>query len=175
MINLNVSGKKYEISREVLSRSQLFAGLLADCPHDNKIMIERSPKLFEHVLAYLFDNKYPYPMKYYPELDYYLISYEKSSLYDANDKIKQELDLIKRNLVSMYNKIDSQDDKEYDVKCEYSCCYETCMKRPKPMCPEHTGLCCHVSERYDGGWKHKICNKQIGEYETLCAKHLLDD
>jgi len=175
MIKLNVSGRKFKVPCDILSKSQLFAGLFSDCPTDGEITVARSPKLFEHVLAYLFDNKYPYPRKYYSELDYYLISYEKSSLYDANNEIKQELDVIKRNLASMYNKIDRQDDREYDVKCKHSNCYNICMKRPKPMCREHTGRCRYVSERYNDGWEHIYCNEQIDEYETLCAKHLLDD
>lgn len=48
--------------------------MFKDCDTiSDEIMIYRSPMLFDHVYAYLLDDAYPYPKKYYAELDYYLI------------------------------------------------------------------------------------------------------
>lgn len=52
-----------------MCKSQLFNTMLADY----------AAKLFEHVYSYLLDDKFP--LKYYSELDYYLVPYDIDSSY----------------------------------------------------------------------------------------------
>ena len=47
-----------------------------------------STKIFVHVLNFLRDPNYPYPQKYYSELDYYLIKYTYAHLYNNTPKQK---------------------------------------------------------------------------------------
>lgn len=74
---INVCGKLYIINEEILQGSELFCNFMEDFPESEEIPIQRSPKLFEHVLAYLIDPNYFYPCKYARELDYYLIDRPK--------------------------------------------------------------------------------------------------
>lgn len=48
---------------------------------EDDIFIQRSPMLFKHVLAYIIDDMYPYPVEYYSELDFYGINYDKDKLF----------------------------------------------------------------------------------------------
>jgi hypothetical protein len=76
MIKLNLLGTFFEIPKEILIKAEFFANMLGDIEYDGtQIIINRSPKLFNHVLAYLIDDKYPYPEKYVNELNYYLVNY----------------------------------------------------------------------------------------------------
>lgn len=64
LIKLNVSGKRYEITKTILLKIPYFVNLLNDCDDDNKeIFVERSSMLFDHVLAYVIDNKHPFPLR----------------------------------------------------------------------------------------------------------------
>jgi len=91
-INLNVSGRKFEVQKDILCKSQLFNNMFTDCDTImDEIVIYRSPKLFEHVYAYLSDDKYPYPRKYYGELDYYLLDKPKNFTDNNTQKILQSM------------------------------------------------------------------------------------
>lgn len=61
---INVSGKIFKVSRDVICKSEMFCNISSDCVIDNEITIDRSSKLFKHVYAYLLDSKYPYPIKF---------------------------------------------------------------------------------------------------------------
>lgn len=83
---LNVSGKTFEIQKEILNKSAYFNDMLADCDDKNKVIfVPRSSKLFDHVLSYVIDPLYPYPKKYEYELKFYGVNYDK--LYDKNEEI----------------------------------------------------------------------------------------
>lgn len=81
MIKINVSGRMFETEIKIISRSELFQNIINDVGIPTEpIFINRSPKLFEHVLALLIDPTYPYPIKYINELKYYLIDYDSNKI-----------------------------------------------------------------------------------------------
>jgi hypothetical protein len=82
------------------------------------IPINRSSMLFDHVLAYIIDDTYPYPIQYFTELDYYLIQYDKSKLYDPYKDISLELNKVKE----LCNRIENINmNNVADKKCLYRC------------------------------------------------------
>jgi len=115
-INLNVSGRKFEVQKDILCKSQLFNNMFTDCDTImDEIVIYRSSKLFEHVYAYLLDDKYPYPKKYYAELDYYLIPYYGSSLSDPLTLLNDNLKMMVKNSLEEI-KEDICNDVHYELK-----------------------------------------------------------
>jgi len=78
-IKLNVGGTIFETTKETLSKSGYFTALFSGkwtYNENEPYKIDRSSKLFEHVLCYLRDPRYQYPSKYVSELKYYLIKYQ---------------------------------------------------------------------------------------------------
>jgi len=77
-IRLNVGGKHFETTQDTLtSNSEYFRALLErwdNTKTDEEIFINRSGKIFEHVLCLLLDPNYNYPKKYISELDFYQIT-----------------------------------------------------------------------------------------------------
>ena len=57
--------------------------------------IDRSPTLFEKVVAFVNDPLYPFPLKYYTELDFYDIVYKKDQLYDKDKVVMNEFIVLK--------------------------------------------------------------------------------
>jgi len=184
-IILNISGKIFRVPRDVICKSQLFDGMLADCDIDSEIMIDRSSKLFKHVYAYLLDNKYPYPKKYYSELDYYLVPYEIDSLYDPNKLLSNEIEKIKKdiinlkeyaleskdNLIEICNKIDELPvrDEETIKECAYTDCQDRCMYK-EPTCSRHLKCCCYYKR--DGyGCVVEYCYVETNDGEAYCYLH----
>ncbi len=80
-ITLNVCGRRFEVSRKTLALIPMFNNAPHE-PSDGEIFIERSPLVFEQVLALVLDPKHPFPLAYAYELDYYGIEYEPLALTD---------------------------------------------------------------------------------------------
>jgi hypothetical protein len=102
IIKLNVSGKKYQITLETLNNIPYLANGFDFC-NDNvsePIFIQRSPLVFDHVLAYVIDKKHPFPIEYLYELDFYDIKYDIIKLHDPHSK---KLDRINNILDILYN------------------------------------------------------------------------
>jgi hypothetical protein len=168
-IILNVSGKIFRVSRDVICKSELFKNLLADCDTiDNEIMVDRSPKLFEHIYAYLIDDAYPYPKKYYSELKYYLIPYDIDLLYDPNkllvnkDDLEKIKDELKEDLEAKFNKInDSIEllDPANDI-CPYPGCKARCTSWGH-TCDDHRDTCCHSDP----------CGGSAAYNDAYCTEH----
>lgn len=91
-IRLNVGGQIFETTKETLLFSDYFKAFLTNWTHDKEIFIDRSPKLFEHVLCLLRDPSYPYPKKYKGELDFYQIKYDLVET-DEEKNIRENKDL----------------------------------------------------------------------------------
>jgi hypothetical protein len=133
-IIVNISGKIFKVSQETIRRSQLFDTMMTDCDISGEIFIERSAQLFKHVYAFLLDPKYPYPKKYYSELDYYLVSYDYELLYDPDTKIleiKKDIEQIKEYVKELKN-----DAELGDNVCKAMYCPERCL-RGKIYCAFH--------------------------------------
>ena len=108
-ISVSVCGKIFEIDLEIIRRSALFANMIDDVGiPDKPIFISRSPKLFEHVLAFLIDENYPFPLKYQSELKYYLIEYDPAKLYDPESIVKRKLKNIKASIRNLEEKINDE-------------------------------------------------------------------
>lgn len=73
IITLNVTGTLFQTYASTLRKSECFKNMFDDTTIDytQPLFINRSAKIFEHVLAYLIDDHYPYPKKYVYELDYF--------------------------------------------------------------------------------------------------------
>jgi hypothetical protein len=62
------------------------------------IYVERSPILFDHVLSYIMNPVYLYPIEYEIELQFYGIIYDKNKLYSKDKMIQDRLYLIENRL-----------------------------------------------------------------------------
>lgn len=70
MIRVNVGGKTFTTSKEILLQSVYFAGLWALEEQSKDLFVDRDPKAFRHVLAYLRDDTYTFPLRYKSELNF---------------------------------------------------------------------------------------------------------
>jgi len=178
-IILNVSGKIFRVSRDIICKSQLFNGMLSDCLIDSEIIIDRSAKLFKHVYAYLLDDQYPYPRKYHTELDYYLVEYDIDALYDPFvglmkkiEKINTEIEKLQHNQCEIYSIINATRSVDSSVPCPGFGCQNLCMIPPKPTCEWCAGKCCYHSQDFYGEWT--TCERKIDFDQTYCDNHIFD-
>ena len=98
-IKLNVGGTLYETTKSTLNLSSFFEKALSDTWKKGEVLfIDRSPKIFEHVLCLMRDANYEYPKKYLSELDFYGVKINPINLkYCSNDVVKR-LDIIEDKL-----------------------------------------------------------------------------
>jgi hypothetical protein len=79
---LHFADKIYHINNNILIKIPFFKNAIdGGVCESNLLKIDRSSKIFDHVYAYIIDEKYPYPYKYYTELDFYGITYDINNLY----------------------------------------------------------------------------------------------
>jgi hypothetical protein len=79
---LNVQGRMFETDYDTLIKIPYFKNMFETCgPPTETIFVNRSSRTFEHVLAVVTDNNYPFPGKYKFELDFYGIDYSNLELY----------------------------------------------------------------------------------------------
>lgn len=98
-IKLNVCGKLFETTDDILRKSTYFDSLLTRWNNTSDVIfINRSSHIFKHVLGVLIDSHYPFPKKYEYELHYFGIAIE----YDVDED---------ENLINISNKINELDDK----------------------------------------------------------------
>lgn len=175
-VKLSVSGKIYEVSREVICKSGLFRGMLEDCAIDGEINVLRSSKLFDHVYGYLLDSKYPYPKKYYSELDYYLVDYQMSSLYDSNTIMQREIInahmSLKYDFFTQISEIKNAESvRSTETTCLCDGCDVVCMV---PVCESHRGKCCHTEyvfgDRIANG-NFQSCERETDNNSVYCYLH----
>ena len=186
-IKVNISGRYYEIPKEVLQRSQMFRSLMEDCVIDGEIKVARSAKLFEHVYSFLVSPAYPYPKKYSAELDYYLIDYDIRNLYDSDAinlqnnneicrlktfvydlsdelaELKIAVNDLSDQVVYLKKALTHQVPEGYELgeSCKYLNCTKECML---PVCEYHRGRCCHSYGDY-------ACDKYVSDNEVYCDVH----
>lgn len=78
---VKVSGRQFELKMNTLSRIPYLYNMINDCsdissPKPIKINVWRSPMLFEHVLALVYDPEYNCPLEGRREADFYLVEYD---------------------------------------------------------------------------------------------------
>ncbi len=106
---LNVGGREYNIPIDILNKIPYFTKDSNLTLKDDEIFISRSPLIFEHVISYVLDLKYPFPVEYSYELDFYNIEYDKSKLFNPYKSIYNELfkhiTTINNNIITSNNNI----------------------------------------------------------------------
>jgi len=101
-IKLNVGGRLFETTKETLQNSQYFVSLLTRWNNDEEIkFIDRSGKVFEHVLLFLQEPSYNYPDKYLFELDFYGITYNTSPPADKLDDLSKKIDYLSDKVANL--------------------------------------------------------------------------
>ena len=149
-ITISVSGKIFVIDLETITKSNLFKNIIDDIGiPTSTLFINRSPKLFEHVLAYLIDENYPYPLKYQSELKYFLIDFDPNTLYDQSKNIisiKATVEYLEKKFNEHFNKktcVNCNDPVAISLRCanhseypECMLCYNPCAS-DKEYCDEH--------------------------------------
>ncbi len=179
-ILLDVSGKIFEVNKDIICGSQLFKTMLNDYDLIEKkivlvpIRIDRSRKLFKHIYAYLIDREYPFPKKYYKELDYYLIEYDINKLYDSNTIILNKISLLQNdicNLSCKINDIKNHINIPEEKACPYLGCSEMCLIKPKPTCSNHEGICCYYYQCWGRNYTNEYCYNKTDPGKAYCIDH----
>lgn len=86
-LKINVGGTIFETTKDTLSNSDFFRQLFKFSKIDEAsvIFVDRNPEAFKHVLEYLRDPRYDFPLNYMYELEYYMPP--DNSLEKLNEKI----------------------------------------------------------------------------------------
>lgn len=163
-IKLNVGGIIFETTKSTLSLSLFFEKALSDTwKKDEVLFVDRSPKIFEHVLCLMRDVKYEYPKKYLSELDFYQITIlprniecEYANILEGLKKLKDKIDLIESDTLYISREMRSNREEikrsEYnDTICIVRGCMEACTrgksKTISVYCPKHDNI---YHKMYDG-------------------------
>jgi hypothetical protein len=175
---IDVSGKIYKISKNLLITIPYFANMIKDIgDNDDKyIFVERSSLLFDHVYAYVIDKLHPYPIEYYYELDFYGIEYEKDKLYDVNLVIKNRLDIVENININ----INKHTEHIVDTTSGFSCVIQECKNKAikgKLSCCKHSNYDrCIVPNCFKSATCTNFCNKHaLIEYSGCKFKSCAND
>lgn len=178
-------GKTYEIDKIILMKIPIIRTMLDDFS-DNKskiIPINRSSLLFDHVISYIIDDTYPYPLKYFNELDYYGIIYDETKLYDPHKNTYDKLELLSKQTTEINNLVD----KIYnlDIKIEnvnenihrYVIFNQQCHHFPckavtgsNLFCTEHRKLFTNKCAYKDPN-ENILCDNIVDEKSKYCINH----
>lgn len=86
-VQVNVGGKLFTSTKDTLCKCAYFAGLFATGNPEDIPFVDRPSSGFKHVLYYLQDDRYSFPLQFSLELDFYGVPYPKYSLMRKNDLI----------------------------------------------------------------------------------------
>lgn len=170
-IKINVGGTIFETTESTLSQSSFFRSYLERWKDKDEIMfIDRSPVIFEHILSYLRDVNYAFPVEFLFELDFFGIPLPKTKESDF-DPLLEELVKINKNLTmihinlsenfeKLYNSVDRLDDnvsaimKKDWVRCRD--CNEWTPNISSEKCDKHESSYCWIDTAQvfikDLGW-----------------------
>lgn len=147
---------------------------------DQEIIINRSPMAFEHVFAYVVDQKHSVPGEYLYELDFYGVDYKKN--YPDVKSILEEIGRLKvclidirqqQNVISTCNwscfgancnKLTEYNNTFFCKACKHQCYTKTCNKVPESnYCKEDlsNGIYCD---------KLSCINRRV-KGSTFCYEH----
>ena len=77
LVQVSVGGKLFTSTKETLAKCAYFEGLLSTGDVENTLFVDRPSSGFKHVLYYLQDDHYLFPLKFKLELDFYGVPYPK--------------------------------------------------------------------------------------------------
>lgn len=145
-LRLNVGGKIFETTKDVLFKINYFKYMLEDTNIDlnNEIFINRSGHIFKHIIALAIDDNYKYPHKYKEELDFYDMKYTLSQLYYDSDIILECVNMMEKKIIKNCNDhVKNCNDWDccmcIDNKCSrYDCNYEC---KNNFVCQDHEFIC----------------------------------
>ncbi len=109
-IKLNVMGRLFEIPLSIIQKIPYFNAMLENCdinciPHET-IFVARSSTVFDHVLSFVVDPLYPFPIEYAYELDFYDVKYDASKLYQPHIILANKLNKIIQSTNHLEIKVD---------------------------------------------------------------------
>ena len=91
-ISVNVGGVTFQTTKSTLSLSSFFEKALSETwKKDEVLFVDRSSKIFEHVLCLMRDVNYEYPKKYLSELEFYGVKIKPQKLGISNKDIMKRL------------------------------------------------------------------------------------
>ncbi len=154
---VNMLGKIYHIQTDILMKIPYFVKIINAISNSTvEIFVERSPLLFDNILAYVVNNKHP--IDCYDELDFYGIIYKRYHLNDktdlclSKDSIERETDKILSRLGDMYDDITKIHTKLDDINqpndkktCKFSECEKYVISEDSAYCYDH-GECTRCYE-----------------------------
>lgn len=138
IFRVNISEKIFEVKLTTLLKIPYFKPILNNIEMNNAnvIYVERSPAIFKHVLNYILDSNYLFPIEYQQELDYYEIEYNK--LFDKDQDLREQLDVIEN--IGKNEKFNYEDILEKIGKTSYQCWITGCnttRQKKKLFCLVH--------------------------------------
>lgn len=121
-ISLNVGGVHFETTADTLRMSVYFSSFLDNWTCREKLFIDRSGKIFEHVLILLRNPNYIFPSKYKDELDFYGIVHDKFTDELTNNVIaKIDQVMVKVARIEFFVELNNERIKSICITCrEYS-------------------------------------------------------
>jgi len=115
-IKLNVGGIEFSLPKDILIKIPYFNNVNLT----EEIFIPRSALGFNHVISFVLDDEYCFPVEYKKELDFYKVNYDASKLYDPYKrfiefnnggllKVNKDLNVINNNILVINDKINEYD------------------------------------------------------------------
>jgi hypothetical protein len=107
-VKFNVGGQIFETTTSTIQRSHYLRTLINGQFSENintTIFIDRSARLFEHVLCFLRNPEYDYPSKHRSELDFYGVEHNISDFRVDIMAIREETKKIGSHVERMYKSI----------------------------------------------------------------------
>jgi hypothetical protein len=189
---INLCGKKYEIKKSTMLKIPYIADMIQACGDQQTIFIERLPHVFDHVLAFIIDDLYPYPYEYAYELDFYNIQYDKTKLYNPQDQMKKHIDHCQKEIKIQLNLFEKQTKDKLDILesitlSDYHAYYRDygCRKCDKRIrwnvnkllcnnCQEKTNCCfddqCKNQIHMFGNTKSNYCKEHLANTIYCCNR-----
>lgn len=158
------------VKKTIIRTIPYFDAMIKGCEHDfEEITVDRMGFMFDHVLAYIVSPLYPYPAKYYDELDYYDICYDKQKLFD---KHKPQLDIIENitrnnHVNTVFTTLTCKQCDQNTINRTYIVCKN---HKYKVICQQATMHCGESSTEYNYCKAH--CTYDVYNSNNLMCKKL---
>jgi len=170
LINLEVGGQPFKATREVLSRSKTLANMMSESDQSEPIIIPRSGKVFDEVLAYLIDPyHHPFPKNLVYELEYYDIDYEISEKH--SEYINKTRCFFCLNTECETRLPHDKDDEKYcdEHRCAMKGCHEARKTKYCNLHEKEIGWCDELVYEKSGKLGISLPKRRCGESKS-CEK-----